>query len=189
VAVSVLPACGKDRSNSAVASASAGAISAIAKPATVSNTAPTAKSSPSVAVLGPDGFGALKLGMTASQAMGTGLVSGFSDDPQAECRGILLKDVTSRQPASVDGYLSAKHGVVSIVAPSGVRTPEGIGVGSTTTAVKRAYPAIDLNATMDGGPDVPVPSNEAAFYLIPYDPATSRVTHLSLALKGQDCFS
>jgi len=141
-------------------------------------------------VLGPDGFGPLKLGMTAAQAEKTSVVSGLSNfpglDSTSSCRGIYLKAVPNHDAHTVDGFVSAKHGVVQISAAPGVHTPEGIGIGSTMTAVKAAYPGL---TTEQGGPVTPVPGNAAAYYQFFYDRATNLVTKVSLAADNEDCFN
>jgi hypothetical protein len=139
-------------------------------------------------VLGPAGFGPLKLGMTSSQAQQTSIVSGLSDfpglDSKSPCRGIYLKAVTDHNALTVDGYVSVKYGVVQISAPAGVHTPEGIGIGSTMADVKAAFPGL---TTGQGGPVTQVPGNTAALYQFSFDPASHAVTKVSLVAKVQDC--
>jgi hypothetical protein len=154
----------------------------------ISTPGPTGAQPVSV-TLGPAGFGALKLGLNVTEAQQSGAISGLATQPSIAqgdaCDGIFLAAISTRPAGSVDGYISAKYGVVYISAPPGVRTPEGVGVGSTLSAVRAAYPNL---TEQQGGPTVPVPGNPAAKYLFAYD-STNTIIRVALVAASQDCFS
>lgn len=86
---------------------------------------------------GPDQFQGLKLGMTAAQVTGThGTVLGGSADT---CRGIVLPYL-QEQTDRVDGYISPTKGLALLSARPGQKTPERIGLGSSTAKTKHTYP-------------------------------------------------
>jgi hypothetical protein len=100
---------------------------------------PTPDPTPGTTYLTPEGYGALRLGMTADQVRATGLASKVAAPANGMCGSFQLRDFPPRQHA-VDGYISAQRGVESVFARPGVTTPEGIGPGSTVAAAKAAYP-------------------------------------------------
>ncbi|MEU9025190.1 hypothetical protein [Actinomadura sp. NPDC048394] len=133
------------------------------------------------ATLGPLGYGTLRLGMTAQQLRGSGLLVGKVRAGANGCSGYDLR--TRRTPkGSVGVYYSARYGIVSIFAVGGMRTPQGIGVGSTLAQVKHAYPKL---ANGVNGASSPVPGNPKAVYSLLL--AGGRVTSLALDLAGQNC--
>jgi hypothetical protein len=133
------------------------------------------------ATLGPLGYGTLRLGMTAQQLRGSGLLVGKVRAGANGCSGYDLR--TRRTPkGSVGVYYSARYGIVSIFAVGGMRTPQGIGVGSTLAQVKHAYPKL---ANGVNGASAPVPGNPKAVYSLLL--AGGRVTSLALDLAGQNC--
>ncbi|WP_067435397.1 hypothetical protein [Nocardioides jensenii] len=94
--------------------------------------------------LGPDGWGELKIGMTAAEMEATGLVTiAEADDPAAACRAFTIKGwadtVHPNVSGQVHGFVSTVHGLAIIFAQPGMKTPEGIGVGSTVDDVRAAY--------------------------------------------------
>jgi hypothetical protein len=126
-------------------------------------------------VLGPDGFGALKLGMSRSEAEATGMISGYRiEDFGANCGISKLRGTDSTV------FFTPGLGVSSIDAAPGVRTPEGIRLGSTMSAVQRAYPDWELAV---GGGDTGW--GWAGHYRI--DVKNGKVTYLTLATEGQRC--
>lgn len=128
---------------------------------------------------GPYGYGGVRLGMTLKQAEATRKVVKKLDEGQ--CSGWDLK----AHPTGRDGvglYISKHLGVALIEAPKGVKTPEGIKVGSTLKQVKKAYPRLD---TTGNYPVAAVPGNpKALYYFLSY---RGKVYELGLALKNQDC--
>lgn len=133
------------------------------------------------AALGPLGYGTLRLGMTARQLRGSGLLIGKVRGGATGCSGYDLR--THRTPkGSVGVYYSPRLGIASIFAVGGMRTPQGIGVGSTLAQVERAYPKLARGVN---GSSAPVPGNPKAVYSLLL--SGGRVTSLALDLAGQDC--
>jgi hypothetical protein len=153
-------------------------------PATASpTTSPPATKDPNV--LGPTGFGALKLGMTREQAIATGLVDTF---PAGEgCASTRLKAAPKGE-----GHVTynSERGVVAIDAyNSAMHTPEGIHVGSSRDDLLLKYPEWqEAGAVMlDGRGYANVRGNEgAATYRIVTE--KGKVTELTLQDRRQGCY-
>lgn len=129
--------------------------------------------------LGPYGYGAVKLGMSAKRAKATGKIELKRKD---YCSGWDLKaHITDRN--SVGMYISKKVGVAMIFATKGMKTPEGIGLGSTRKQLKAAYP--HLKTAASGYPYTTAPGNKKAYYSFLL--RGGKVYELALALKTQDC--
>lgn len=144
--------------------------------------AATTPMTPSTPTLGPDGYGAVRLGMTAAQARSAG--ARVSDNGRgAACDGLRLPGTTASTGA-VDGWVSRRVGVAMIGAPdAGTKTPEGIHAGSTRAEVETAYP--DAKDSPDYW-SVPVAGHPGASYWWNYD-KHGRVDMLALVLDSQDC--
>jgi hypothetical protein len=128
---------------------------------------------------GPYGYGGVRLGMTLKQAKATHKIVKKLDEGQ--CSGWDLKAHPTGRDA-VGLYISKNLGVALIEAPKGVKTPEGIKVGSTMKQVKKAYPRLD---TTGNYPVAAVPGNPKALYY--FLSQRGKVYELGLALKNQDC--
>ncbi|WP_260615983.1 hypothetical protein [Microbispora sp. KK1-11] len=158
-----------------------GATSASAAESTAESTAGSASASAAVR-LGPYGYGAVKLGMTAKQAQRTGkIVKKLGGEG---CTGWDLKAHPTPKDR-VGLFISKKLGVAAIFAFKGARTPEGVGIGSTMKQLKKAYPHIETPA--GGFPVAAVPGNrKAAYYFLL---SHGKVYEMALTLKNQDCFN
>lgn len=153
-------------------------------PSTTASSSPTGSRAVAV-TFGPLGFGALKLGMNAQQARQTGEISTLTDVPGG-CSRFDLKAISTRPAGGIDGYIDPKYGVVLIAAAPGVRTPQGIEVGSTLAAVRAAYPNLIEG---QGGPRVAVPGNPAALFRFAYNASTKIIVRMDLVTAGpQGCF-
>jgi hypothetical protein len=135
-------------------------------------------------VLGPDGLGSLKLGMSLDQAAATGRVDPFRYQPISG--GCLHRSELSGAPAGAGTvFHSTDLGVATIDAYAGVQTPEGITIGSSVTAVRQAYPGAATDPNL-GRIAVPVPGNSKAVYRIAF--ADGKVAQLTLQYANQDCY-
>ncbi|GAA3595781.1 hypothetical protein GCM10022419_093840 [Nonomuraea rosea] len=134
------------------------------------------------ATLGPYGYGNLKLGMTATKAKATGRIIHKPVGDSARCTGWDLKE-SPYGNYRVGMYISKKHGVAMIVAPPGLKTPQGISLGSTRTQLKAAYP--QLRRGPGGYPAADVPGKKA-YYLF-HVSNKNKVAGMSLILAKQDC--
>lgn len=133
--------------------------------------------------LGPYGYGSVKLGMTLKQAKTTGAVVKKLPGNDG-CSGWDLKSFPTPKD-SVGIYISPKVGLAAIFAAKGMRTPEGIRLGSTTKQVKAAYPRIKKD--VHGFFVTTVPGNKKAYYT--FGLTRGKVTVYGIALNKQDCFN
>ena len=178
-----LTACGQDSDDTTESAPTTATSSSAAK----TPAAPVAAETPAPAapVLGPDGFGALKLGMDRGQAEATGLVEPFVNEPNSET--CTWRSRLSGEPeGEATVFWSETLGVVTIDVSEGVQTPEGIGIGSPVTAVDQAYPGWAHSDPLLRGA-VRVPGNDEAVYRIAYNPAGT-VTELTLQHTEAGCY-
>ncbi|HEX3785172.1 MAG TPA: hypothetical protein VHX38_36405 [Pseudonocardiaceae bacterium] len=145
------------------------------------------------AVLGPDGYGSLTLGMSLPRALATKMINartrtinGCYDYQYTAAQA--SRPAVSGEPGPYDVYISTREqptGIQAISAPSGVTTPEGIGVGSTAEEIRADYP----NATAiprEGVIVIGVPTNSQAQYRFLVD-AKDTVTAVYLTVTGSTC--
>ncbi|MFC0861608.1 hypothetical protein ACFHYQ_04770 [Sphaerimonospora cavernae] len=133
--------------------------------------------------LGPHGYGAVKLGMTVKQAKATRKVVQKMPGGGG-CSGWDLKKFPTPKD-SVGVYISPKVGLAAIFAAKGMRTPEGIKIGSTAKQLKAAYPHIKKD--FHGFYSITVPGNKKAYYT--FGVTRGKVTEYGMALNEQDCFN
>jgi hypothetical protein len=153
----------------------------------VACTGPTASSSSGQPVsaqsrvIGPDGYGGVNLGMSADEVLRTGVV--VADGPLSQpCSYYRFR---TSAPGSTDVLVSAKLGVMLIDPRDGVRTPEGIGTGSSRADLRAAYP----DASFDGPGLVAstgVPGKSGSLYRFELNDS-GQVSHVSIQATGGDC--
>ena len=145
---------------------------------TPSSPAATKTSAPATKlVLGPLGYGAIRLGMTKEQVLATGMVTAFEAGPgcaTAEVRGA---------PKGGWVMLSPKLGVTAIDAWDGLETKEGIRIGTSSAEMRRTYPTW---SEFEGRGYAKVPGNDKAVYRIAV--LNNKVTEVTLQLVNQDCY-
>ena len=181
-----LTACGQESADeSADPSPTTTTSSASSTPPTTASATATTAAPSAAPELGPDGLGALKLGMDRDQAEATGVVAPFVNEPNSDA--CLWRSALSDAPANEGSvFHSETLGIATIAAYPGVRTPEGIAIGSPVTAVDQAYPEWDPSDQMMRG-YAPVPGNDEAVYRIAFD-GTGAVTAVSLQFINQNCY-
>ncbi|MQY04573.1 hypothetical protein [Actinomadura macrotermitis] len=185
----VLTGCGGDDKKKPAAKKSEGDVTATAAPTERpddKNAAPGPSDAPSdgpptATALGPDGYGALKLGMSLDQAKATGLIT-----VKKAAGGCTAFDLKAAPPAkgAVGGYVSAKLGVSSIFSTEEMRTPQGIGNGSTLAELKQAFPKVAKKANVMAAK---VPDNPKAEYDFVLGEGGKTVDQVALVLPGQTC--
>jgi hypothetical protein len=142
-------------------------------------------------MLGPFGYGALKIGATKAEAKASGLAEGISGS-KGQCGGTgdgWLKGAQKPTDENIGGMLffSATTGkLISIYAYGEVATPEGIKVGSTVAELKAAFGKLDAENGAAGQVYAPVAGNSKATYRI--NVIDGKVNELSLDSVGQDCY-
>ncbi|GAA2833757.1 hypothetical protein [Nonomuraea rubra] len=158
-----------------VALLAGGALAATAAPALAAAKEPA---------LGPYGYGPVKLGMSAAKARATGKIVLKLPAGAGLCSGWNLR----AHPAGkgrVGLYISRKAGVAVILAQKGMRTPRGIGLGSSVRQVRKAYPG--LRTSPSGVAYTAVPGNPKAYYAFLY--SNGKVRELAFGLDRQDCIN
>ncbi|SDN21684.1 hypothetical protein [Allokutzneria albata] len=142
-----------------------------------------AHAAPAGPVLGPDGLGDLKLGMSEPDAYQTTLLHAYQgEDPGAGINPVCSKYEFRAAPNELNVLISPTKGVAVIHAYPGVRTPRGIGIGSSRKELVAAYPE------WSEGPNgrwVDVPGNPNAGYAI--DVRDDKVIGIGLYQNEQDC--
>ena len=176
---------------SAPAAAPTSEAPAATTPATSSPTTPPGER-PAKLVLGPNGYGTLKIGMTRKQAEATGTLGAWSKlaDTTPPCNTIShLKAAGGKKDEGVV-YLSDTVGIAAINVWAGVETAEGIEIGDTVAVMKKAYPdwynvaEDDQNGEGRGFADTP--GNSAVRFRI--QTKGGKVTGITLQSKDQDCY-
>ncbi|WP_433332282.1 hypothetical protein [Spirillospora sp. CA-294931] len=136
---------------------------------------------PGAKVLGPSGLGKLRLGMSVEDAQGTGELGDKKATGGGACTGFGLRAYPTPGD-SVSLYASQRDGIAVIFAPRGVKTPEGLKVGSPAAAVRRAYPKAERTPS---GWVANVPGGSRAQFLFTLNGKS--VSEIGLASTRQDC--
>ncbi|GAA1550271.1 hypothetical protein GCM10009827_083640 [Dactylosporangium maewongense] len=194
VAALLLTACAPSPEHRSGDAAPAGAPTLSASPTTSPAASPTTQapsSTPAATktsattttlVLGPQGYGALRLGMTREQALATGVVAPF--ETGTGCT------TTEVRGAPKGGWVmfSPTLGLTAIDAWSTLRTKEGVHIGMSGDEMRRIYPnwTIVDGANGNGRGYVKVPGNDKASYRITV--YNDKVDELTLQLGNQNCY-
>ncbi|MGY2874526.1 hypothetical protein ACVW00_001716 [Marmoricola sp. URHA0025 HA25] len=128
---------------------------------------------------GPREVSGLRLGMTEAQIVSAG--GAVDPGPSDQCRSVRLPYV-SPVANSTDGYYSPTHHLVGISARPGMKTPERIGLGSSVTAVRAAYPSVTHGTDLWV---VPLAGDSEYEFVIDEQ---GIVTEMTLSAHNQDCF-
>lgn len=144
--------------------------------------------------LGPDRFGPIKLGMSRAEVEATGKFVYRRKLPMRGCSFGQAVGTEVNGGGSV--VISDIYGVSKIDIYQGVRTPEGIGLGSSLDQVRLTYRDTKVETGSDvgdGGLEMDdhyrtsVPGNPKASYRIFVD-KNQNVDELILALNVQNCY-
>lgn len=176
---------GAGSSGAATTSVTSVVATTVASPVPSTSSAPpgTATEAPATPTFGPDGFGALKLGMSRAKALATDLITTAPEATQGGCAGHKYKAYKVAENTFPVG-ISATKGISVLYALGDMRTPEGIHLGSTMEQVRKVYPGIVHNVN---DYRVTVPGNAKAFYTMGFD-KSGKLGVLGLAINGQECF-
>jgi hypothetical protein len=164
---------------------------------TTSEPAPTTSAKPAPApattdpeppalVLGPDGLGPLKLGMTAEEADATGMLRPWDREvPDGTgCRPQFRLADDSTDASAI--WASDDSGVRAIQVGEGVLTPEGIGIGSSAADMDAAYPGWRSTLVVNWRAYPPVAGNSDAVYRITV--VDDKVTSLTIQYAYNGCY-
>lgn len=153
---------------------------------TTTSTTTKAKPPSGAVMFGPTTVNGLRLGMTAGEAVATGLVTARSGSTTAAgCLGYDWAGRPSHSPA-YPLLFSPKYGLVRIGGLSEAETPEGIYDGSTDDDVQGVYPDQAGSHMGTGEWVTSVPGNANAHYW--FILADHVVTDMRLELAVQDCY-
>ncbi|MFD0595212.1 hypothetical protein ACFQZ4_24960 [Catellatospora coxensis] len=155
---------------------------------------PSIAHSPAKLVLGPLGYGDLRLGQNPAEALATGLVDAngkIDDSMTCDSSAVLTGTPAPEDEYDVDGklFFSKRLGLAAIYAMPGVETPEGLRLGMTYDELIAIYPSWESVVEPDrpiGRGYVDVPGNPAARYRI--EMGHTSVIQISLQLRNQDCY-
>ncbi|MEV4134068.1 hypothetical protein AB0J72_18095 [Dactylosporangium sp. NPDC049742] len=161
---------------------SAATASPTATSAAPSTPAATKTSATTTLVLGPQGYGALRLGMTREQAVATGLLTPFEDAgcPQAFIKG--------RPAGQGRVFLSPERGISAIWGWPTLSTAEGLRAGMSVTDARGLYPnwTVGDGTFAEGRHYAKVPGNEKAVFRI--GTSDNKVDSVTLQLANQNCY-
>lgn len=137
---------------------------------------------------GPDGYLALRLGMTAEQAEATGLITPNVQPLSSKgCKGYDYKG-TPKEAARYAVVISPTYGLVRLAnGPARPLTAEGLILGSSETEMKKAYPTSAGSHGTVGEWVTRVPGNaDKRYWFLVRD---GKVSEMRLELATQDCYS
>jgi hypothetical protein len=131
-------------------------------------------------VVGPTGYGGIRLGMTLQEAQATGLLGDPIYDAEGGCLGYSLRVDTPHGSAYISDTVQA-------IYTTGTQTPEGIGQGATFEQLKAVYPELGgQTVAPDGHILVAAPGNPNGQYRFWFN--AGLVTAVSLQFVNQECW-
>jgi hypothetical protein len=122
--------------------------------------------------------------MTVKQAQATGLVTKFTGNLGEGCSG----NAHLRAAPAANVLYSPSLGVEVIEAYPGVRTPEGIKIGSSRAAVRKAYPEWHPVAEEDQNADGRGYGNASGNAVYRIATVDGKVAEITLQYKNQNCY-
>ncbi|WP_285638795.1 hypothetical protein [Lentzea sp. NBRC 102530] len=133
------------------------------------------------------GYKHLLLGMKPAQAEATGLLT--DKDTSGGQGWAFYQFVASEGDRGPNTWVAAHEtcGVQMIIATYAMKTPRGIGVGSSRADLVRAYPSAHADPTGKYDVLVDAPLNPGFQYAFVIDYDTDEVTWMSLEKKGGFC--
>lgn len=136
---------------------------------------------------GPDGYLALRLGMTAEQAEATGLITPNVQPISSKgCKGYDYKGAP-KEAARYAVVISPKYGLVRLAnGPARPLTAESLILGSSESDMKKAYPtsAGSHGAVGEWVTQVPGHEDKRYWFLV----RDGKVSAMRLELAVQDCY-
>ncbi|MFG1653818.1 hypothetical protein ACGFIE_28185 [Micromonospora sp. NPDC049275] len=145
---------------------------------------PSGSATSTALVLGPNGLGSLKLGMSREQATATGMLRPFAAY-RDECA---LAQLRSAPADRGNVNVSRTLGIATIDAYGSITTPEGARIGMSSAGMLRIYPGWKVadGDAANGRGSVKTPGNDKAVYRIATRNGT--VTELTLQYANQNCY-
>jgi hypothetical protein len=136
---------------------------------------------PDYPVVGPTGYGGIRLGMTLEEAQATGLLGSPNYDAEGGCPSYdLLVDGSPYASVSISDTVQA-------IYTSATQTPEGIGEGATFEQLKAVYPELEGQTVVsDRHVLVAAPGNPNGQYRFWFNEGV--VTAVSLQFVNQECW-
>ncbi len=150
------------------------------RPPSASTSKPAATVAVTATVLGPNGYGPFRLGMTADQVLATNQVNQpVAPVPAGECTTFTI----AGQPGS-RLVVSTRSGVVLIDPSIKVHTPEDVGEGTNIEIALSHYHDFDAQKNPSV---VAVLGRASAWYSISFNPDTANVTGIALLGSKTEC--
>lgn len=135
--------------------------------------AQTKKADSGIGKLDATGYGSIKLGMSKQAALATGMLQTTPLQPNpGGCADYPF-------PGNTGGVVSIDDSVMSISPPDGVKTAEGITIGSTYSQAKAAYPDLTDEHIPGFAESAKVPGNPDASFQFKFD-STQKVSTFSM---------
>jgi hypothetical protein len=137
-------------------------------------------------LIGPDGFGSIRLGMSYEELLAAGAIQG-DPPPESGCTAYEFAD----QAGSGYVHLTAAGGAQAILPSTPTHTVEGVSHEWRLVQVRKVYPEVTREAIAVQNPiPVEVRGNPGAVYLISFvgdDVAGYAVTEITLRYADQPC--